>query len=245
MGQPDSSRATSGPASGRRARGVGSTVGAVLALAPVAEQAGRIELLGTPAEEHGGGKFAMLTEGAWEDVDFSLMVHGMTGGDRPAADMRMTAVERFEVVFTGRTAHAAGAPEQGINAGAAATLAITAMAMLRQHISKDANINAFISQGGEATNVIPDRTVVQVEVRALEIDVWRDLKKRVLACFEGAAIATGCTWSWSQTEHPYAPVASDPTLSALWDDNLTARGRTFSGCALHGGSTDMGNVSQV
>jgi amidohydrolase len=221
-------------------------VGAVLALAPVAEQAGlRIKLLGTPAEEHGGGKIAMLTEGAWEDVDFSLMVHGMTGGDRPAADMRMTAVERFEVVFTGRTAHAAGAPEQGINAGAAATLAITAMAMLRQHISKDANINAFISQGGEATNVIPDRTVVQVEVRALEIDVWRDLKKRVLACFEGAAIATGCTWSWSQTEHPYAPVASDPTLSALWDDNLTARGRTFSGSALHGGSTDMGNVSQV
>src|SRR6476469_4635117 len=90
MGQPDSSRATSGPASGRRARGVGSTVGAVLALAPVAEQAGRIELLGTPAEEHGGGKFAMLTEGAWEDVDFSLMVHGMTGGDRPAAEMRLT-----------------------------------------------------------------------------------------------------------------------------------------------------------
>ena len=69
---------------------MGSTVGAVLALAPVAEQAGRIELLGTPAEEHGGGKFAMLTEGAWEDVDFSLMVHGMTGGDRPAAEMRLT-----------------------------------------------------------------------------------------------------------------------------------------------------------
>jgi amidohydrolase len=221
-------------------------VGAALALARVADEAGlRVKLLGTPAEEHGGGKIAMLTRGAWEDVDFSLMVHGMTGADRPAAAMHMTAVERFQVAFTGRTAHAAGAPEHGINAGAAATLAVTAMAFLRQHITRDANINAFISSGGEATNVIADRTVVQVEVRALGITEWRELKKRVLACFEGAAIATGCTWTWAQTEHPYAPVASDQVLSELWDANLTALGRTLTGEPLRGGSTDMGNVSQV
>lgn len=222
-------------------------VGAALALAPVASAAGvRVKLLGTPAEEHGGGKVAMLRAGAWEDVDFSLMVHGMTGDDYPAAGFRSTAVDRFEVVFTGLTAHAAGAPEQGINAGAAATLALAAIGLLRQQLPATTSLNAFVSHGGDATNIIPDRTVVQVEVRAYEISIWRDLKRRVLACFEGASIATGCEWAWAETEHPYAPMAHDPVLASLWDENLSRTGRTArSGDEASGGSTDMGNVSQV
>ncbi len=221
-------------------------VGAALALASVADEAGlRIKLLGTPAEEHGGGKVPMLLAGAWEDADFSLMVHGMTGEDASASSFAATAVDRFEVTFHGRTAHAAGMPEQGINAGSAATLALTAIGLLRQHLPKQVNLNAFVSHGGEATNIIPDRAVLQAEIRALDIDVWRDVKKRMLACFEGAAIATGCSWEWRPTEHPYAPVKHDETLSALWDRNLVARGRTISDSILGGGSTDMGNVSQV
>lgn len=221
-------------------------VGAALALAPVAAEAGlRIKLLGTPAEEHGGGKVAMLVAGAWEDVDFSLMVHGMTGEDVSASGFRSTAVDRFEVEFLGRTAHAAGMPEQGINAGAAATLAQTAIALLRQQLPKDTNLNTFVSTGGEATNIIPGRTVVQVEVRAYDLDTWRDMKTKVLACFEGAAIATGCSWSWRATEHPYAPLAPDAALAEIWDRNLVANGREITPSALGGGSTDMGNVSQV
>ncbi len=222
-------------------------VGAALALAAVAGDAGlRVKLLGTPAEEHGGGKVALLKAGAWEDSDFSMMVHGFTGVDFAADAFNSTAVDRFEVVFTGLTAHAAATPERGINAGAAATLALTAMALYRQHMGPGVNINGFISHGGEATNIIPDRTVVQVEVRANDIDVWRQTKQRVLACFEGAAIATGCSWTWAPTEHPYAPVTSDPDLARLWDANLVARGRTPSPVrGLGGGSTDMGNVTQV
>ena len=223
-----------------------SGVGAALALAPLADAAGlRIKLLGTPAEEHGGGKVAMLLEGAWEDVDFSLMVHGMTGHDISATSFRSTAVDRFEVVFHGRTAHAAGMPEQGLNAGSAAAIAQTSIAFLRQHLPKETNLNAFVSLGGEATNIIPDRAVVQVELRAYDIDMWRDMKKRVLACFEGAAIATGCRWEWAPTEHPYAPMKHDSALGELWDANLLARGRTITPAPLGGGSTDMGNVSQV
>ena len=221
-------------------------VGAALALAPFAERAGlRIKLLGTPAEEHGGGKVPMLVAGAWEDVDFSLMVHGMTGQDISASGFRSTAVDRFEVEFVGRTAHAAGMPEQGVNAASAATLAQTAIALLRQHLPKDSNLNTFISVGGEATNIIPGRTVVQVEVRAYELDDWRAMKKKVLACFEGAAIATGCEWSWKPTEHPYAPLAPDQDLADIWDRNLVANGREITPAGLGGGSTDMGNVSQV
>jgi amidohydrolase len=224
-----------------------SGVGAALALAPVADELGlRVKLLGTPAEEHGGGKVEMLTRGAWEDAHFSLMVHGATGPDRSATGFRSTAVDRFEVEFTGVTAHAAGAPEAGINAGAAATLALTAIGLLRQHLPADCNLNAFVSDGGEATNIIPGRAVVQIEVRAYELDGWRDVKRRVLACFEGAAIATGCAWEWRPTEHPYAPLAPDQELAAVWDRNMSEVGREIiHGELMGGGSTDMGNVSQV
>ena len=185
-------------------------VGAALALKRVADAAGlRIKLLGTPAEEHGGGKVSLLQAGAWEDAAFSLMVHGMTGTERSASAFTMAAVERFEVHFKGSEAHAAGAPDKAINAGAAASLALMNMAVLRQHLPENANTNAFISHGGGATNVIAGDATVQVEVRAGDVEVWRNLKRRVLACFEGAAIATGCTWTHRQTEHPTLP--SRPT----------------------------------
>ena len=222
--------------------------GAAIALSKVAAEAGlRIKLLGTPAEEHGGGKVSMLTAGAWEDVDFSLMVHGNSGQDIHTDAFDSTAVDRFEVEFTGLTAHAAGAPEHGINAGSAATIALTSIAHLRQHIiSADANLNAVVSKGGEATNIIPDKSYIQVEVRAYDLDQWRDLKRRTLACFEGAALATGCTWEFRATEHPYAPMVHEAQLGRFWDANLIAIGRTPSDTKRNrGGSTDMGNVSQV
>ncbi|MDR2254947.1 MAG: amidohydrolase [Arthrobacter sp.] len=222
-------------------------VGAALALKEVADEVGlRVKLLGTPAEEHGGGKVALLEAGAWEDAAFSMMVHGMSGKEQGVRYMSMTAVERFEVTFTGREAHAAGAPDKAINAGAAASLALVNLAMLRQHLPERSNTNAYISDGGGATNVIAGTTKVQVEVRASELDAWRELKKRVLACFEGAAIATGCGWEHRQTEHPYAPVNTDDAIGELWDRNMEALGRPVDNTPSYGGgSTDMGNVSQV
>ncbi len=222
-------------------------VGAALALKRVADAAGlRIKLLGTPAEEHGGGKVSLLQAGAWEDAAFSLMVHGMTGTERSASAFTMAAVERFEVHFKGSEAHAAGAPDKAINAGAAASLALMNMAVLRQHLPENTNTNAFISHGGGATNVIAGDATVQVEVRAGDVEVWRNLKRRVLACFEGAAIATGCTWTHRQTEHPYAPLETHQGLGRFWDQNMEAVGRPVDTTPVFGGgSSDMGNVSQV
>ncbi len=211
-----------------------------------------MKLLGTPAEEHGGGKVSLLEAGAFEDTHLSLMVHGMTstpemtGDSHSARSMNSTAVDRFEVIYTGLTAHAAGMPEMGINASNAAILALNAFAMLRQHLPKEVNLNAFVSHGGEATNIIPDRTVVQVETRAYDLGIWRDMKKKVLRCFEAGAVATGCSWEWRPTEHPYAPLLHDDILADLWDKNFEARGRVLDYTEhLGGGSTDMGNVSLV
>ena len=222
-------------------------VGAAMALAPFADRIGlRIKLLGTPAEEHGGGKVRMLAAGAWEDVDFSLMVHPYFEPDLSAYATLSTAVERFEVEFRGRAAHAAGSPEEAINASAAATLAQTAIALLRQHLPRWINLNTFVSRGGEVTNIIPDVTVIQGELRAHDLLGWGSIRQRVLASFEGAAIATGCEWSWQQTEHVYAPLRPDVDLARIWDRNLASSGRRATDAPVAmGWSTDMGNVSQV
>ncbi|WP_029088232.1 amidohydrolase [Brevibacterium album] len=222
-------------------------VGAALALKPVADAAGlRVKLLGTPAEEHGGGKVELLKAGAWEDAAFSIMVHGSPKQEVAIGKTHTTAVERIEVTFTGKEAHAAAAPWAAVNAGAAATLALTNLAMLRQHLPPHSNANAFISQAGQATNIIPESSTLQVEYRAGDIETWREVKQRVLNCFEGAAIATGCSWEHHRTEYPYAPVLTHEGLGLVWDANLEALGRpVIRETAFGGGSTDMGNVSQA
>ncbi len=222
-------------------------VGAAIALAPLVKEAGlRLKLLGTPAEEHGGGKVAMLREGAWEDSDFSMMVHGMSGHDTSAKIKLYTAVDRFKVTFHGLGAHAAASPWNAHSATSAAVLALNGVALLRQHMVAGVNMNAYIEESGHATNIIAEKSVIQVEVRALEVDTWRDVKKRVLKCFEGAAIATDCTWEWEATENAYAPVDPDELLAELWDENLRGLGRElFDVSGLGGGSTDMGNVTQA
>ncbi|WP_432827470.1 M20 family metallopeptidase [Dactylosporangium sp. CA-092794] len=222
-------------------------VGAAVALAPLVDALGiRLKLLGTPAEEHGGGKAVMLASGAWEDSTVSLMVHGAPGADISCADIRSQAVDRFDVTFTGRAAHAAGEPELGVNAGNAATIALVAIGLLRQHLPEGIRLNAFVAEAGEATNVIAASALVRVEVRSPDLDLLRDGKRRVLACFEGGAVATGCGWSWRDAEPLYANVVQDPDLAAAWDRNVAATGRTVTRRpGARAGSTDMGNVSQV
>ncbi|WP_433701320.1 amidohydrolase [Nocardiopsis sp. CA-288880] len=222
-------------------------VGAAIALAGVAHTLGiRVRLLGTPAEEHGGGKILMLEAGAWDDVDFSLMVHGGPGQDLRCADVRTQAVARFDLSFQGLPGHAGAPSPEGANAANAATVGLVALGLLRQHLPDGVRANAFVAEGGEATNMIPSSTRVCAEVRADTLEAVETARRRVLACFEGGAIATGCSWSWEHTGPTYADVVQNPVLARAWDRNLAALGRSpqpYAGTA--GGSTDMGNVSRA
>jgi amidohydrolase len=222
-------------------------VGAALALAGVADTLGiRVKLLGTPAEEHGGGKVLMLEAGAWDDVDFSLMVHGGPGHDLRCADVRTQAVARFDVRFQGAPGHAGAPSPEGVNAANAATIGLVALGLLRQHLPDGVRANAFVAEGGEATNIIPASTRVRAEVRADTLEAVETARRRILACFEGGATATGCSWSWEDAEPTYADVVQNPVLAEAWDRNLAALGRSPQpNAASPGGSTDMGNVSQV
>ncbi|RZL79540.1 MAG: amidohydrolase, partial [Rhodococcus sp. (in: high G+C Gram-positive bacteria)] len=110
-----------------------SAVGAALALAPVADALGiTVRVLGTPAEETGGGKVLMLERGVFDDIGAALMVHP---GPFDIVGATSLALADVAVKFTGRAAHASAAPEWGINAGDAVTVAQVALGLIRQHLS--------------------------------------------------------------------------------------------------------------
>lgn len=224
-----------------------AAVGAGIGLSSVADELDlQIVVLGTPAEEGGGGKIELLRQGAWEGAACSLMVHPLAQATEVSpAVTTMQCIDRFDVEFLGRPAHAVIAPEQAINAGAAATLAEVAMGLLRQHLVDGIRLSSFVAEAGTATNIIPDHSRISIELRSPVLADIVDAKKRVLACMEGAAVATGCQWSQESSHPRYVTVAPDAALAAAWDENMARLGRPVTYEPITRPSTDMGNVSQV
>lgn len=227
----------------------GAGLGAALALAPNLEGTGlRLDVIGTPAEEHGGGKQLLLEAGAFDGADLALMMHAVaeTGTYDPRGS-GTTAVGRWRVTFTGRAAHAAAEPSAGINAEDAATVLRVAAGLLRQRM-RDGQRMAIVQ--GEmpeqlVTNIIPDRATVDMECRALTIPEFAQLRDRLIAAAEGAALATGCTVAIEPTEPVYEPLVQDETLAEAWNDAMRLLSRPLRGSTgVLAASTDMGNVSQ-
>lgn len=223
-----------------------AAVGAAIGLAAVADDLGiRVKVVGTPAEEHGGGKVLLLERGVFDDVTVAMMVHPGQHDAHPAA-FSSQAVSRFAVTYTGRASHAAAAPHQGINAADAAVVAQVAIGLLRQQITGDCRIGLFVREGGAVTNIIPERAIVDCEVRAFDVDEMSALKQRVLACFEAGALASGATMAVEPTEPDYAELVQEPTMSEFFAGHIESLGRELRDTrGSRGGSTDMGNVSKV
>jgi len=221
-------------------------VGAALALASLGpDLPGRVRVLGTPAEERGGGKEQMARRGAFEGVDAAMMMHP-AGVNR--VSMPSLCVAELEVAYRGRAAHAAAKPEQGINALDALVIAYQAIAALRQHIRASERIHGIISEGGRAPNVVPERSAGRFYVRAADADALAALKPRVAGCFRAGAEATGAALSLHWGEVEYLPLRLNEPLALAFRANAERLGREFlSAEALPErmpASTDMGNVSQ-
>lgn len=227
----------------------GSTVGAALALAPFVDELGiTLKAIGTPAEEHGGGKSLLLDAGAFDGVGLSLMAHpGPEGRTANPLGTSSQAVGRFRATFSGQAAHAAAMPHRGINAADGAVLSQVAIGLLRQQLPDDHRVALFVREAGVATNIIPDHAVVDFECRAFTLPEYESLVSRVQNCFEGAALATGTDLSIEDIEPLYEPLFQDPQLSAHWSEAFGSRGHDVTPAkdSSGGGSTDMGNISQV
>jgi amidohydrolase len=221
-----------------------AAVGAGIALAPLADELGlTVKVMGTPAEEGGGGKILMLDAGVFDGVHAAMMVH-------PAPDESLVfpclAVEHLSVSYRGREAHASAYPHLGINAADALTVAQVSVGLLRQHLEPTHRVHGIVTDGGDAPNIVPGRTRGAWYVRAATLEQLAELSPRVRACFEAGATATGCTVEVELASPPYSEFLTDVTLLAAYEQEATAVGRVFpTGAAERplAGSTDMANVS--
>lgn len=222
-------------------------LGAGLALAALADEVGgRVIVMGTPAEEGGGGKIAMARRGAFDDVDAAMMVHP---ADADLIRMDTIAVQQLSVSFTGRAAHAAAAPEQGRNALDAAVLAYMNVAAMRQHIEVTDRIHGIFLRGGDKPNIVPHETSMLWYARAATIARLAPLKERISACMEAGALAAGCSCHCEWDGHTYSDMRDNATMVASYVENAARLGRTVDDPSAVGrrvvGSTDMGNVSYL
>ncbi len=229
-----------------------SAIGAAIALARLGatgELPGRVIVLGTPAEESGvpnaGGKIPILNEGYLQGVDAAIMVHPQTT-DYIALKPSMVAYG-LDFQFFGKPAHAAANPETGVNALDAMIVFFSAIGLLRQQIRSEARLHGVITYGGGAPNVIPPHTTSRFRVRSYDPVYAAQLVKRVVACAEGAATATGCRMEWREYLPAYQSYVPSETLGAAFRGNLEAIGRDVADGPAHdgGGSTDFGNISHA
>ncbi|MDT5351345.1 MAG: hypothetical protein QOH91_4632 [Mycobacterium sp.] len=224
-----------------------SAVGTALALAEVADDLGlRIALLGTPAEEAGGGKALMLKAGAFDDVTVAVMVHP---GPTDIAGTRSLALSEVTVEYRGKESHAAVAPHLGLNAADAVTVAQVAIGLLRQQMAPGQVVHGIVTEGGQAVNVIPGRATLQYAMRAIESDSLRELEGRMFACFAAGALAAGCEYEIETPAPPYAELKPDQWLVDVCRQEMRRLGREPVAADIEAviplGSTDMGNVTQV
>ena len=225
---------------------------------------GRVRLLGTPAEEGGGGKIELIKAGAYKGVDACLMVHpapspaslaaAVTGemgvllkkaadaGVREVADVRMLACLKMVITFEGKEAHASMAPWDGINALDAVCLSYSAISMLRQQIHPNERIHGMFREAGTRPNVTPSHTVANYYVRSDTLAHVEALWARLKNCFDGAALATGCKVSYKPT-NTTAELRASPGLCHAYMDAMPKGSVIYRTPAdFMTGSTDMGNV---
>jgi len=222
-----------------------SAVGAGLALAPLADDLGlTVTVLGTPAEEGGGGKVLLLDRGAFATAHAAMMVHPWPE-DRLAATC--LAVDHLAVRYEGRGAHASASPEKGINAGDAFVVAQVAIGLLRQHLYPGNQVHGIVEKGGDAPNIVPREATGRFMIRARTLEDLAVLRPRIVHCFEAGALATGATLEIRDLSPTYSHFEGDDGLLATWRRNAEDLGRRYpaddAGNPLPTISTDMANVS--
>ena len=222
-----------------------ASLGAGLALQALGDRLpGRVRILGTPAEERGGGKELMARQGAFEGIDAAMMIH-------PAGvnlvDMPSIAVGEVEARFQGVAAHASAMPERGRNALDGLVFAYQAIGALRQHIRATERIHGIITDGGQAPNIVPETAVGRFYVRARNEKELAPLKERVANCFRAGAEASGTEVELKWSPVDYLAIRFNAPLAECFQKNAESLGREFVPmsqiASRFAGSTDMGNVS--
>ncbi len=221
----------------------GAGAGAALAALKQQLPRGRIQVVGTPAEEGGGGKVRLVHGGVFKGVDAAMMIHGW---DKWIPQQDLLGIVRVGFEFTGQAAHASADPWEGVNALDAVIQTFNNVSMLRQQVRSQCRIHGIITHGGAAPNIIPEFAAATFYVRAPKLDEMWALHRRVVACAEGAAKATGCTLKVVEQDNTYEPMRRNQTLLDAFRANMARLGLPEAPEVKDRlGSSDVGNVSQV
>ena len=233
-----------GHACGHNLIGTQSVAAAIAVKSILPELAGEIQVIGSPAEETGGGKAILVENGVLDDVDVALMMHP----SRHNMTRRTTLANvgfRFE--YFGRSSHAGSAPEKGINALNAVIHLFNGINALRQHVEPSVRIHGIITNGGDATNMVPAYSSASISIRAKSKPSLDPVVEQVLNCAKAGALATGAELKYESPSTPIEAMLPNPILADLVDANMKKLGleviEPWPGMKM--GSTDMGNVSQV
>ena len=214
---------------------------------------GKIIVLGTPDEEgsgkYSGSKILLANKGAFNGIDLVLGAHP---GDRWDVGDIALAVQDLEVVFRGVAAHEAASPEKGKSALDGAILTYTAVNMLRQHVKRDKNvvIHGIIKEGGQASNVTPERASLVYGIRSSDVEYEKELINKFKNIVYGCSIATETTYEIKEIGPLFLPTKINPTLSNFIRDKLLEKGVSCQPLEqslkeMPSGSTDFANVSQL
>ncbi|MBB4689323.1 M20 family metallopeptidase [Amycolatopsis jiangsuensis] len=220
--------------------------GGFLGAAVVSEQlGGRVSLVGTPAEEGGGGKETLARAGVFDDVDAVIMLHPFS---HDIALHPFLGRRQLEMVFHGVGAHASAQPFMGRNALDAAVAAYQGVSALRQQLPSTDRVHGVFTDGGARPNVIPARAAVLFYLRSADPETLRDLARRMTSIAHGAAEMTGCGVELHWDSQPaYLPIRFNTTLAGRWSVNQEGTGRTPLPPGIVPefltGSTDLGNLS--
>lgn len=232
-----------GHACGHNLIGTASVAAALALKAACPDLGGRLLVIGTPAEEEGGGKIILTELGIFDEVDAVMMAH-----PREKTMVVRGGLACVDAVFKfyGKAAHASSAPQKGISALDAVIHTFVGINALRQFFTDDVRVHGIITDGGSATNIVPAYAEAKFLLRATTVNGLRLVREKVFAVAEGAAAMSGAKLEIEQGL-TYAERNNNLALAAGFQRNLALLGvEVFDPPAAGGiGSSDIGNVSQV
>ncbi len=220
-----------------------TNVGAYLHAAAEKDLGMAIELIGTPAEEDGGGKIDLLAAGVFDAVAFALSTHPAAQGSWGVSGTGLGIVGK-RVVYRGAASHAGSSPERGRNALNGVIRLFIGIDAWRQHLPTDSRVHGIITHGGDAVNVIPARAEAKFGLRAKDLATLEAMVATFTDVAQGAALETDTTVEITDYLPLYAPVAANLKLGDVVADELRRRGVDAERGVLVTASTDLGNVSQ-
>lgn len=237
-----------GHACGHNLFGATSALAASALRQVIDETGGEVRVYGTPGEEggeNGSAKGSFVREGFFRDVDAALCVH--PGADKHLPTTPTLGCAPVDIEFWGKPAHAASAPEKGVNALDALILTFNGINALRQHVTSDVRIHGIITHGGDAPNIVPEYTAGKFYFRAATAAKMDEIDGKLRRIVEGAAAMTGARGRMLPYQNRVENTVLTPSFDVLYMKHLTALGETVSTPDEKTGigSSDVGNVSQV